>query len=75
VDEQTGYRTHNLLCVPIMNSSNQIFAVAELLNKRGAAAFDAADERRLCELASSLGVVLESWWQMSKGQGRIEHSC
>jgi putative ABC transport system ATP-binding protein len=74
VDEQTGYRTHNLLCVPIMNRSNQIFAVAELLNKRGAPSFDAADERRLCEFASSLGVVLESWWQMSKGQGRIGQS-
>jgi putative ABC transport system ATP-binding protein len=74
VDEQTGYRTDNLLCVPIRESSSQIFAVAELLNKRGAAAFDAADERRLCEFASSIGVVLESWWQMSKGQGRIEPS-
>lgn len=66
VDEQTGYRTRNILCVPITDSSRRIFAVAELLNKRGAAAFDAADERRLCEFASSIGVVLESWWRMSK---------
>ena len=70
VDEQTGYRTANLLCVPIKDSSNQIFAVAELLNKRDAASFDAADERRLCEFASSIGVVLESWWRMSKGRSR-----
>jgi adenylate cyclase len=71
VDHQTGYRTHSILCVPIMNRSNQVFAVAELLNKRGASSFDAADERRLCDFASSLGVVLESWWQMSKGHNRI----
>jgi adenylate cyclase len=72
VDERTGYRTHNLLCAPITDSSDRIFAVVELLNKREAAAFDATDERRLSEFASSIGVVLESWWRMSRGQDRIE---
>ena len=64
-DERTGFRTRSILCVPIQNAQGRVFAVAELLNKQGGKPFESSDERRLVELASSLGVILETWWRMS----------
>jgi len=69
IDKRTGYRTRSMLCVPITNSKHRVFAVAQLLNKNGGEPFDTADEERLREFANSIGVVLESWWQMTKSTG------
>ena len=69
VDKRTGYRTRSMLCVPIINSKDRVFAVAQLLNKHGGEPFDSKDEERLREFANSLGVVLESWWRMTKSAG------
>jgi putative ABC transport system ATP-binding protein len=65
VDQETGYRTTSLLCVPIVDRRGRVFAVAEVLNKRSGTPFVAADEQRFAEFTASLGVVLESWWQMA----------
>ena len=45
-----------------------LFAVAQVLNKTGDVPFDAGDERRFQEFATSLGVVLESWWRMDRAR-------
>jgi len=66
VDQQTGYRTQAILCVPILDRRGRVIAVAQVLNKRGGTPFDAADEQRFAEFAASLGVVLESWWEMAR---------
>jgi putative ABC transport system ATP-binding protein len=64
VDESTGYRTRNILCVPIFDRQSQPFGVIQLLNKRGDRPFDAADEQQLVAFATNIGVVLESWSRM-----------
>jgi putative ABC transport system ATP-binding protein len=64
-DRKSGYRTRNLLCVPLLDSHSEVFGVAQLLNKEGEHPFDAADERRFREFMDSMGVILESWWRMS----------
>ena len=66
IDKTTGYRTRSMLCVPILNTKSHVFAVAQLLNKNGGEPFDAKDEQQLQDFASSIGVVLESWWRMTK---------
>jgi putative ABC transport system ATP-binding protein len=66
VDRETGYRTRNILCVPIADRSGQVFAVAQLLNKRGDRCFEETDEERFRAFTASLGVVLESWARMSR---------
>jgi hypothetical protein len=43
-----------------------------VLNKRRGMPFDAADEHRFAEFATSLGVVLESWWQMARTRSARE---
>jgi adenylate cyclase len=66
VDARTGYRTRSVLCVPMRNQQAEIFAVAEVLNRKDGRPFDAVDERRFAEFGGSIGVLLESWWRMSR---------
>jgi putative ABC transport system ATP-binding protein len=65
VDEETGFRTRNILAVPLSDSHERVFGVAELLNKADGEAFDAEDEKRVVELMKSMQVLLESWWRMA----------
>jgi signal transduction protein with GAF and PtsI domain len=73
VDEETGFRTRNILAVPLRDSNERVFGVAELLNKANGQAFDSEDERRFLELTNSMQVLLESWWRMAaEGTAREE---
>lgn len=75
IDQQTGYRTRTILCVPVSDHRGRVFATAQVLNKAGGDPFDAGDEARFADFAAKLGVVLESWWHMRSqrhidGRGR-----
>lgn len=61
-DRQTGYRTRNMLCMPVMSNGDRVVAVAQLLNKVGdlAQPFSAEDEERFAQFAPSIGILLES---------------
>jgi putative ABC transport system ATP-binding protein len=72
VDQETGFRTRNILAVPLRDSKGQVFGVAELLNKDDGEAFDADDEKRFGELMKSMQVLLESWWRMAASGGTGE---
>jgi putative ABC transport system ATP-binding protein len=67
VDRDTGYVTRNILCIPIFDRKKQIFAVAQLINKLDAPAFDAEDEKEFGEFSELFSVVVESCLRM---QGR-----
>jgi putative ABC transport system ATP-binding protein len=68
IDQRTGYRTNNVLCVPITDRAGRPFAVMSLLNKKGAAAFDERDERAVKDLVGQVGVVLRTWHQAHRGR-------
>jgi signal transduction histidine kinase len=57
VDDATGYRTHQIVCVPIKNRRGEVQGVLQLFNKR-TGAFTEADETVLSLLASQVGVAL-----------------
>ncbi|MEM1293206.1 MAG: GAF domain-containing protein, partial [Cyanobacteria bacterium P01_H01_bin.162] len=64
-DQETGYRTHSILCIPVFNKTQEtVVAVVQLLNKldpnNQPTAFDNQDERSFREFASSIGIILES---------------
>ena len=66
-DRRTGYHTHNLLCMPLIDDGGRVFGVAQLLNKaKGERPFDAVDERRFRDFAGKMGVILESWGHMAR---------
>jgi energy-coupling factor transporter ATP-binding protein EcfA2 len=68
VDRATGFRTRAILCVPLRDASSRVFAVAQLLNPRDRPCFGEADEARFAEFTASIGVILETWWTMSRRQ-------
>lgn len=72
VDQQTGFRTRGILCLPLVDSSSRVFGVAQILNKRGGGAFDANDERRYREFIAPMSIILESWWKMSSLRASTE---
>ena len=55
VDVQTGYRTHTILCVPIIDRRERVIGVVQLLNKTGGGPFTTDDEQRLSAFAAALG--------------------
>ncbi len=65
IDQATGYTTRSILCMPMKDQGGRVFAVIQLLNKRGGDPFGEEDERRFAQFASRLGVILEAWTTMA----------
>ena len=65
VDEETGFRTRDILAVPLRDSKGDVFGVAELLNRADGEAFDTQDEKHFSALMKSMQVLLQSWWRMA----------
>jgi putative ABC transport system ATP-binding protein len=61
VDARTGYRTRNILCLPLFNRAGCAFAVVQLINKLNGDDFDSTDEGKFREMAESLTGVVETW--------------
>jgi len=59
IDKHTGYRTRNLLCLPIRNKDGKIIAALELLNKK-VGHFTNEDSEFLLTLAGHMAVALEN---------------
>src|ERR1039458_8702842 len=59
IDDQTGYRTRNLLAVGVRNQQGEIIGVFEALNKH-IGVFTTRDEESLTALASHAAVAIET---------------
>ena len=66
VDKRTGYITRSFLSLPVKNMDGDVFAVAQLLNRRDGLPFDEEDEQRFAEFVQSLGVIFETQLDMSR---------
>jgi len=60
IDQRTGYRTRSILCLPVKNQQGEVFAVAQLLNRRDGNPFDESDEARFASFIESIGVIFET---------------
>ena len=58
-DRHTGYRTHSMLCMPIIARGERTIGVMQILNRRGGA-FGNADERRLRAFSAQAAVAIEN---------------
>lgn len=78
VDQDTGYTTDTLLCVPLRSPSGQLLGAFEVLNKR-VGNFTNEDERGLTELAAHAAVALENTQQfeelVSKHQQLVDQAA
>ena len=59
-DRRTGYRTRNILCLPIVNKAGARIGVTQVLNKKHGTAFTAKDESRLRAFTAQIAVSLEN---------------
>jgi Nif-specific regulatory protein len=59
IDDRTGYRTRNVLAVPVRNQRGDIIGAFEALNKR-VGAFSQRDEDFLDSLASHAAIAIEN---------------
>jgi putative ABC transport system ATP-binding protein len=66
MDRRTGFRTRSILCVPLRDAQGNVFAVSQLLNRGDGKPFNADDERRFTEFLQPIGVMLETWWRMTR---------
>ncbi|MEZ6115381.1 MAG: sigma-54-dependent Fis family transcriptional regulator [Pirellulaceae bacterium] len=65
VDQQLGFQTRTLLCVPLKGRNGKMLGAFELINKVGGN-FSAADEEGLVELASHAAIALENSQQIQQ---------
>ncbi|MGH2361910.1 MAG: adenylate/guanylate cyclase domain-containing protein, partial [bacterium] len=59
VDKGTGYRTRNILCMPITTKGGSKVGVMEILNKK-AGQFTVSDQRRLSALCAQAAASIEN---------------
>ncbi len=59
VDKATGYRTRNILCMPVLNKAGVCIGVTQVLNKNSGP-FTARDEQRLHALTTQAAIGLEN---------------
>lgn len=59
VDRVTGYRTRNILCVPMANINGEVIGVFQILNKKDGQ-FTPDDAQFLSAMAVSTGIAIEN---------------
>lgn len=58
-DHRTGYKTRNILCMPVFNSAGDLIAVTQLINKQQGS-FTASDEEFMRAFNIQAGIALEN---------------
>jgi HD-GYP domain-containing protein (c-di-GMP phosphodiesterase class II) len=58
-DRRTGYRTHSILCAPMLNKLGEVIGVLQVLNKHDGV-FTREDEELLLALSSQAAVAIEN---------------
>ncbi|GAB4386355.1 MAG: hypothetical protein Kow00121_52800 [Elainellaceae cyanobacterium] len=59
IDLQTGYRTRNILCMPVYNSEGELIGVTQLINKHQGS-FTRSDEQFMRAFNIQAGIALEN---------------
>jgi CRP-like cAMP-binding protein len=59
VDKKSGYRTNNMLCMPMKNRDGKILGVFQMLNKKGGP-FSSPDEEFINALSIHASIALEN---------------
>lgn len=60
-DDHTGFRTRNILCTPIVSSTDRgVCGAVEVLNTRDGSDFDEADRAKMERVADVLSIVIDN---------------
>jgi uncharacterized integral membrane protein (TIGR00698 family) len=58
-DDQTGYRTRTVLCMPVMDGNGQPIGVAQMINKLDGTPFNAEDVEAMKAVVREIGDLLD----------------
>ncbi len=58
-DQKTGYKTKNILCMPVYNAKGELIGVTQLINKHQGS-FTASDEQFLLAFNAQAGIALQN---------------
>jgi adenylate cyclase len=59
IDLKTGYKTRNILCMPLINKFGTAIGVTQVLNKKGSW-FTRADEKKLRSFSAQASIAIEN---------------
>ena len=59
VDKMFGYHTKSIMTMPMFDRRGEVFAVAQLLNRRDGQAFTEQDEKHIADLLASIARIFE----------------
>jgi putative ABC transport system ATP-binding protein len=59
VDKMFGYHTKSIMTMPMFDRRGDVFAVAQLLNRRDGQAFTEEDEKHIADLLASIARIFE----------------
>ncbi len=65
-DERSGFRTRQMLAVPILFERKYLMGALLLLNKRSGGKFTAEEENFVREIAETLGIALRNHYQLAQ---------
>lgn len=71
VDNETGYKTQTILCMPMRNMKHEILGVFQVLNKLNGT-FSKEDEELLVAIGTSAGIAIENARLFDSQQKMIE---
>jgi len=60
IDHKTGFKTHTILCVPVITYDDHCIGVVQVINKHNQETFSTLDEKMLCALGSQSAVAIEN---------------
>ncbi|KAJ3072848.1 hypothetical protein HDU98_002771 [Podochytrium sp. JEL0797] len=73
VDKKTGYKTRNMLCIPIRNIGGINIGVTQMINKK-VGAFEADDEKLLISFSAQAAVAIENSNLFKKTQDMLRET-
>jgi len=65
-DRRTGFRSRQMLTVPLFSSNNMLAGVMQLINKRGGDRFTRYDEARVTDIAKTIGIAFHNQYQLAR---------
>src|SRR3990172_2824818 len=65
-DQKIGFRTKQILTVPLFSSDNLLTGVMQLVNKKTGDRFTKEDEERVQEIATTLGIAFYNQYQLAR---------
>src|SRR3989338_550121 len=65
-DKKTGFRTKQILTLPLFSTDNLLTGVMQLINKKSGDSFTKGDEEKIREIATTLGIAFYNQYQLLK---------